>query len=47
MSIRGRRCRLLFAKIGDKKISGSQSAGYRTNHFVGEVFLFLALWIPG
>lgn len=38
---------LLFAKIGDKKISGSQSAGYRTNHFVGEVFLFLALWIPG
>lgn len=32
------RCRvgdgLLFAKIGDKKISGSQSAGYRMNHFV-------------
>jgi len=25
---------LLFAKISDKKISGSQSAGYRTNHFV-------------
>lgn len=38
---------LLFGNIGDKKISGSQSAGYRTNHFVGEVFLFLALWIPG
>ena len=38
---------LLFAKIGDKKISGSQSAGYRMNHFVEKVFLLLALWIPG
>lgn len=33
---------LLFAKIGDKKISGSQSAGYRTKHFVEEVIFFLA-----
>ena len=43
------RCRvgdgLLFAKIGDKKISGSQSAGYRMNHFVEKGILFLALWI--
>jgi len=43
------RCRvgdgLLFAKIGDKKISGSQSAGYRMNHFVEKGFLFLAFWI--
>ena len=36
---------LLFAKIGDKKISGSQSAGYRMNHFVEKRFLFLAFWI--
>ena len=36
---------LLFAKIGDKKISGSQSAGYRMNHFVEKGFLFLAFWI--
>ncbi len=43
------RCRvgdgLLFAKIGDKKISGSQPAGYRMKHFVGEVIFFLAFWI--
>ena len=43
------RCRvgdgLLFAKIGDKKISGSQSAGYRMNHFVEKGFFFLAFWI--
>ena len=43
------RCRvgdgLLIAKIGDKKISGSQSAGYRMNHFVEKGFLFLAFWI--
>ena len=38
---------LLFAKIGDKKISGSQPAGYRMKHFVGEVNLFLAFWIMG
>ena len=38
---------LLFAKIGDKKISGSQSAGYRMKHFVGEVIFFLAFWIVG
>ena len=38
---------LLFAKIGDKKISGSQSAGYRMNHFVEKVFLFLAFWLSG
>ena len=37
---------LLFAKIGDKKISGSQPAGYRTEH-VEEVNLFLAFWIMG
>ena len=36
---------LLFAKICDKKISGSQSAGYRMNHFVEKGFLFLAFWI--
>ena len=36
---------LLFSKIGDKKISGSQSAGYRMNHFVEKGFLFLAFWI--
>ena len=36
---------LLFAKIGDKKISGNQSAGYRMNHFVEKGFLFLAFWI--
>ena len=36
---------LLFAKIGDKKISGSQFAGYRMNHFVEKGFLFLAFWI--
>ena len=36
---------LLFAKIGDKKISGSQPAGYRMNHFVEKGFLFLAFWI--
>ena len=36
---------LLFANIGDKKISGSQSAGYRMNHFVEKGFLFLAFWI--
>ena len=36
---------LLFAKIGDKKISGSQSAGYRMNHFVEKGILFLAFWI--
>ncbi len=47
MSMMGGWYHLLFAKIGDKKISGSQSAGYRMNHFVGEVFLFLALWISG
>lgn len=45
------RCRvgdgLLFAKIGDKKISGSQPAGYRMKHFVGEVIFFLAFWIVG
>ncbi len=38
---------LLFAKIGDKKISGSQPAGYRMKHFVGEVIFFLAFWIMG
>lgn len=38
---------LLFAKIGDKKKSGSQPAGYRTEHFVEEVNLFLAFWIMG
>ena len=37
----------LFAKIDDKKISGSQSAGYRVNHFVEKVFLFLAFWLSG
>ena len=36
---------LLFAKIGDKKISGSQSAGYRMNHFDEKGILFLAFWI--
>lgn len=36
---------LLFGNIGDKKISGSQSAGYRMNHFVEKGFLFLAFWI--
>ena len=36
---------LLFAKIGDKKISGSQSAGYRMNHFVEKGIFFLAFWI--
>ena len=36
---------LLCAKIGDKKISGSQPAGYRMKHFVGEVIFFLAFWI--
>ena len=36
---------LLFAKSGYKKISGSQSAGYRMNHFVEKGFLFLAFWI--
>ena len=43
------RCRvgdgLLFAKIGDKKISGSHSAGYRMNHFVEKGIFFLAFWI--
>ena len=43
------RCRvgdgLLFAKIDDKKISGSQSAGYRMNHFVEKGIFFLAFWI--
>ena len=43
------RCRvgdgLLFAKIGAKKISGSQSAGYRMNHFVEKGIFFLAFWI--
>ncbi|KAA5483675.1 branched-chain amino acid ABC transporter [Bacteroides caccae] len=34
MSSVGAGSSLLFAKISDKKISGSQSAGYRTNHFV-------------
>ena len=38
---------LLFGNIGDKKISGSQPAGYRTEHFVEEVNLFLAFWIMG
>ena len=38
---------LLFAKIGDKKKSGSQPAGYRMKHFVGEVIFFLAFWIVG
>ena len=38
---------LLFAKIGDKKISGSQPAGYRTEHFFEEWNLFLAFWIMG
>lgn len=47
MSDVGWRIILLFAKIGDKKISGSQPAGYRTEHFVGEVNLFLAFWIMG
>ena len=37
----------LFAKIDDKKISGSQFAGYRMNHFVEKVFLFLAFWLSG
>lgn len=37
--------RLLFAKIGDKKISDSQSAGYRMNHFVEKGILFIAFWI--
>ena len=37
----------LFAKIDDKKISGSQPAGYRMKHFVGEVIFFLAFWIVG
>ena len=36
---------VLCAKIGDKKISGSQSAGYRMNHFVEKGILFLAFWI--
>ena len=35
----------LFAKIDDKKISGSQSAGYRMNHFVEKGIFFLAFWI--
>ena len=35
----------LFANIGDKKISGSQSAGYRMNHFVEKGIFFLAFWI--
>ena len=38
---------LLFAKIGDKKKSGRQTAGYRAEHFVEEVNLFLAFWIMG
>ena len=38
---------LLFGNIGDKKISGSQPAGYRMKHFVGEVIFFLAFWIVG
>lgn len=29
------------------KISGSQPAGYRMKHFVGEVIFFLAFWIVG
>ena len=37
----------LFANIDDKKISGSQPAGYRMKHFVGEVIFFLAFWIVG
>lgn len=48
------KCQLLVAgitcflpRLVIKKISGSQSAGYRMNHFVGEVFLFIALWISG
>lgn len=36
---------LLFAKIDDKKISGSQSVGYRMNHFVGKGIFFLAFWM--
>ena len=36
---------LNFAYIGDKKISGSQSAGYRMNHFVEKGIFFLAFWI--
>ena len=36
---------LLFGNIGDKKISGSQSAGYRMNHFVEKGIFFLAFWI--
>ena len=36
---------LLFDKKKKKKISGSQSAGYRMNHFVEKGFLFLAFWI--
>ena len=35
----------LFATIGDKKISGSQFAGYRMNHFVEKGIFFLAFWI--
>ena len=47
MSERGWDDTLLFAKIGDKKISGSQPAEYRMKHFVGEVIFFLAFWIVG
>lgn len=36
---------LLFAKIGDKKISGRVTAGYKMNHFVEKGILFLAFWI--
>lgn len=34
-------------RLVTKKISGSQPAGYRTEHFVEEVNLFLAFWIMG
>lgn len=34
-------------RLVTKKISGSQPAGYRMKHFVGEVIFFLAFWIVG
>lgn len=46
MSIVGFGDNLLFAKIDCKKISGSQPAGYRMNHFVEKGIFFLAFWIP-
>lgn len=47
MILAGGRIKLLFVPIAYKLISGSQLAGWRTNHDVREVIFLVAFWMVG